>query len=61
MAKSPTKAPAKATPKKPATPANPDREEAKEILREIMRFSEDDQAKAIAAIGLAQLSPTGVH
>lgn len=55
------KAPAKTKPKKATAPANADREEAVEILRELMRFSEDDQAKAIAAIGLAQLSPTHIH
>jgi predicted negative regulator of RcsB-dependent stress response len=52
---------AKKPEKKPTVPANQDREEAEEVLREIMRHSEDDQARAIAAIGLAQLSPTHIH
>jgi hypothetical protein len=47
--------------KKTTVPANEDREEMKGILREIARFSEDDQARAIAAIGLAQLSHAPIH
>lgn len=60
----PTKKPAAKKPaaKKPVPlPVNRDLEESLEILRELMRFSEDDQAKALAAIGLAQLSMTRLH
>lgn len=60
MAKAPAKK-ATTVAKKETVAANKDREEACEILREIMRFSEDDQAKAIAAIGLAQLSLSPIH
>lgn len=52
---------AKAPKKAQNVPANKDREEAEEILRDIMRHSEDDQARAIAAIGLAQLNANTVH
>lgn len=52
---------AKKPEKKPTVPANQDREEAEEVLRDIMRHSEDDQARAIAAIGLAQFNANTVH
>lgn len=60
MAKAPAKK-ATTVAKKATVAANKDREESCEILREIMRFSEDDQARAIAAIGLAQLSLSPIH
>ena len=41
-------------------PTMTERDEAMEILREIARHSEDDQARALAAIGWAQLVHT-VH
>lgn len=52
---------AKKPEKKTTTPANKDREDAEAVLREIMKTSEDDQARAIAAIGLAQLRANTVH
>lgn len=59
MAKTPAKKPAK--PKKPTVPVNRDREEAMEYLRTVMKNGEDEQARVLAAIGLAQLSLTPIH
>lgn len=59
------KTPAKSAPKKRANkaefPANKDREEAIEYLRMVMKNGEDEQARVLAAIGLAQLSHTHLH
>lgn len=47
--------------KKATVPVNKDREEAMEYLRAVMKNGEDEQARVMAAIGLAQLSPTLIH
>lgn len=59
--KKPTKRPTKRAPKKPTVPVNKDREEAMEYLRAVMKNGDDEQARVLAAIGLAQLSVTPIH
>lgn len=61
MAIAPKKPTKKAAPKKPTVPANKDRDEAMDYLRTVMKNGDDEQARVLAAIGLAQLSMTRLH
>lgn len=47
--------------KKATAPVNKDREEAMDYLRTVMKNGDDEQARVLAAIGLAQLSVTPIH